>query len=223
MIYSFDTDLAKEIGLSEAIFVNNLVYWLKKNKANNKHIYDGRVWTYNSRKAYAELFEFWSESQIKRIIGSLVEQGVVLVGNYNTNPYDHTNWYALSDEYIQLIGRHETPDWTKSSDHNRYTDINTDTKTTKEKKPSSNPYKQFLEALKTECKYKSKLEYTKSGEEAYKTINNKELLSKAYILHQHEKREFAKRITAFMMDFVEDDYYLDSWGNLVKVEKATQW
>jgi predicted transcriptional regulator len=86
-----------------------------------------------------------------------------------------------------------------------------------------NPYKQFLEALKTECKYKSKLEYTKSGEEAYKTINNKELLSKAYILHQHEKREFAKRITAFMMDFVEDDYYLDSWGNLVKVEKATQW
>lgn len=109
MNYNFDIDLAVKIGVDESIMLNNFVYWLLKNKANNKNLFDGNFWTYNSVRAYCELFPFWKESQIKRILKSLVEQNILIVGNYNQNAYDRTNWYALSSEYIYLI------DWTIST------------------------------------------------------------------------------------------------------------
>ena len=109
MNYNFDVEIATRIGVDEAIMLNNFVYWLAKNKANNKNFFDGNYWTFNSVRAYCELFPFWKESQIKRILKSLIDQNVLVVGNYNQNAYDRTNWYSLSSEYIYLI------DWTIST------------------------------------------------------------------------------------------------------------
>lgn len=114
MNYSFDVDLAVKIGVDESIMLNNFVFWLSKNKANNKNLFDGNYWTFNSVRAYTELFPFWKESQIKRILKSLVEQSVLVVGNYNQNAYDRTNWYSLSTGYLYLI------DWTISTNGKEY-------------------------------------------------------------------------------------------------------
>ena len=102
MTYSFDTELAQKLGVNEAILLQNIVFWLLKNKANNSNYYDGRYWTYNSHKAFKELFPFWTENQIRRILESLFEKGVILKGDYNSSPYDKTKWYALSDKYAYL-------------------------------------------------------------------------------------------------------------------------
>ena len=104
MTYSFDTELAQKLGVNEAIFLQNIVFWLLKNKANGSNYYDGRYWTYNSHKAFKELFPFWTENQIRRILESLFEKCVILKGNYNSSPYNKTKWYALSDKYVYLIG-----------------------------------------------------------------------------------------------------------------------
>ena len=56
MTHQFDTEIAKEYGVDIAIVVSNIAFWLQKNKANGKHIHDGKVWTYNSTKAFKELF-----------------------------------------------------------------------------------------------------------------------------------------------------------------------
>ena len=103
MTYNFDIEIATRIGVDEAIMLNNFVYWLLKNKANNKNFFDGNYWTFNSVRAYSELFPFWNETQIRRILKSLIDQNVLVVGNYNQNAYDRTNWYSLSSEYIHLI------------------------------------------------------------------------------------------------------------------------
>ena len=71
MNYSFDIFLAKEVGVNEAIMIQNLVFWISKNKANEKHYHDGRYWTYNSQQALEEIFPFWSKYQIQRILKSL--------------------------------------------------------------------------------------------------------------------------------------------------------
>ena len=110
MTYSFDTELAQKLGVNEAILLQNIVFWLLKNKANNSNYYDGRYWTYNSHKAFKELFPFWTENQIRRILESLFEKGVILKGDYNSSPYDKTKWYALSDKYAYLIGLNSQSD-----------------------------------------------------------------------------------------------------------------
>lgn len=97
VFYTFSISLAKKYGLEEAILLQNIIFWIAKNKANGKHQYDGRTWTYNSIKAFTELFPFWSERQIRRILKSLIQQGALIAGNYNKLPFDRTLWYALKD------------------------------------------------------------------------------------------------------------------------------
>ena len=95
MNHSFDIDIARTHGVDAAIIIENFRFWIAKNKANGRHFYDGRWWTYNSSKAMAELFPYWSAKQIERIISKLKESGVLLVGHYSQNAYDRTNWYSL--------------------------------------------------------------------------------------------------------------------------------
>ena len=96
--YSFDVGYAQQYGVDEAILLYNIIFWLRKNKSTDINIHDGHVWTYNSTRAYKELFPFWSEKQIRRILLSLINQGVLITGHYNKLCYDRTTWYALKDE-----------------------------------------------------------------------------------------------------------------------------
>lgn len=107
MEYSFDIETAKQYGVDEAIMIKNFQFWINKNKACNTNFYDGHYWTYNSHKAFTILYPFWNHDQIRRIIKSLINQGVIITANYNTNAYDRTLWYAFKDEKIFLI---DTPE-----------------------------------------------------------------------------------------------------------------
>lgn len=102
MNYIFDTALACRYGVDEAIMLQNIIFWVAKNKANGAEEHDGRVWTYNSATAFAKLFPFWSAGQIRRILKSLVEQGAVVTGDYNEDRRNRSLWYALSDDLSYL-------------------------------------------------------------------------------------------------------------------------
>jgi len=104
---------AVELGLKEAVFINNLRYWIMKNKANERHYHDGRTWSYCSNKALLQLMPFFSKMNIETIIKSLREKGVIMIGNYNQNSYDRTRWFAFVDEAKYLPSRINT-DFLKS-------------------------------------------------------------------------------------------------------------
>jgi len=128
MNHIFDIEHAKKYGVEEAIIISNLQFWIMKNRANKKHFYEGRTWTYNSIKAFAELFPYWSDRQIERILKSLEKQGVIISGNYNKSAYDRTKWYAFSDETIFLNPKIHLPKTGNGKTENGepIPDINTD-------------------------------------------------------------------------------------------------
>lgn len=107
----FDVDVAKEYGVNEAIMIKNFQFWISKNKANDQNIYEGHCWTYNSVKGWAELFPFWTAKQVRIILDSLIEKGVLQKGNYNNSQYDRTTWYAFVNEekWICLNGQMDLP------------------------------------------------------------------------------------------------------------------
>jgi len=117
--YSFDTEIATKYGLPEAVVLWNLMFWIRKNRANGTNIHevciDGenvqRTWTYNSISAFEELFPWWSADQIRRILKRLVNDGVIIEGNYNKMRMDRTKWYAFRDEE-SMINSHlaKSPD-----------------------------------------------------------------------------------------------------------------
>jgi len=103
-------DIACKYGLDVAVFVHNIVFWTEKNAANRNNFRDGRYWTHNSLDAFAALYPIWSKDQIKRIIAKCRDQGLLLTGAYNDNPYDRTKWYAPSDDLLRFYGIEITPD-----------------------------------------------------------------------------------------------------------------
>lgn len=111
---SFDTEVAKVAGVSEAIVLQNIEYWIAKNEANEKHFYEDRFWTYNSHKAFVKLFDWLSEDQIKRILLKLERMGYIKKGKFSQNKYDQTTFYALGCVPAQSIVRNGIIDQAKS-------------------------------------------------------------------------------------------------------------
>lgn len=130
MNHSFDVEIARLHGVDAAILIENFRFWIAKNKANGKHFYDGRWWTYNSVKAFTDLFPYWSGPQIRRIIEKLEISGVLVAGSYNQSPWDKTKWYAFGDGFDWLKCSSPFAEIGKSD-----TDINTD----KTPKPPASP------------------------------------------------------------------------------------
>ena len=96
-------EVAARYGLNVAVFVHNIVHWALKNESEGKHYYDGRYWAYSSYDGLVRWFEpLWSSQQIKRIVAKCKDEGLILVGNYNSSPTDRTNWYSPCDEILQL-------------------------------------------------------------------------------------------------------------------------
>ena len=100
--------VAARYGFEEAVFLHSIMYWYKTNRANNRNYQDGRWWTYNSIKAFTEIFPWWTEKQIRRIANSCREQGAIIAGAYNEDRRDRSLWYTPGDELLRLYGLAET-------------------------------------------------------------------------------------------------------------------
>ena len=98
MQHSFDVDIAQEYGVLEAVLLNNLWFWIQKNKANDTNFFDGDYWTYNSTKAFTELFPYATQRQIQNALKKLKDKGIIKTGNYNKSAYDRTLWYAFTQK-----------------------------------------------------------------------------------------------------------------------------
>jgi len=104
-VYFINDEYAKKYGFAEAALLSHIIYWIGRNKSNGKNLHDGRTWTYQSLKAFTDMFSFWSKRQIERMLEKLKNEGVLLTGNYNQNQYDRTVWYALKEEnaFLQTV------------------------------------------------------------------------------------------------------------------------
>ena len=104
MEHSFDIKIAKEYGIAEAIILKHIYFWVNKNALNGKNRIDGRYWTYNSVKAFVEMFPYFNERQIRYTLGKLKDEGLIMVANHNNDPRNRTLWYTLTDKAFALLG-----------------------------------------------------------------------------------------------------------------------
>lgn len=96
MYHSFDIHIAKNIGVYPAIILNYIYFWTEHNRANETNYFDGYYWTYNSIRAFEDLFPYLSKKQIRSSLEALISEGLIIKGNYNPSGYDRTTWYAIT-------------------------------------------------------------------------------------------------------------------------------
>jgi hypothetical protein len=107
VLMHFNPEIAKLIGVDEAIMLENIHYWVKRNMANGKNIVNGKAWTYNSMNAFTVIFPFWSEKQIRRILKSLKDHELIETGCFNKHKRDKTLWYTVSQTGMTLFPNRE--------------------------------------------------------------------------------------------------------------------
>lgn len=92
--------LAVLIGLNEAIFLQQLHYWLQKSgKAR-----DGQVWIYNTYAEWQQQLPFWSNATLRRIIGNLEEKKLIIgTDRFNQSKIDRTKWYAIDYQALDRL------------------------------------------------------------------------------------------------------------------------
>ena len=96
--------LARELGLNEALVLQQINYWIEINKKSGNNYHDGKYWTYNSIRAWQEkVFDYLSVDTVKRTFSKLEKAGYLLVGNYNKDPRDKTKWYTINDKKLEEL------------------------------------------------------------------------------------------------------------------------
>lgn len=99
-------ELAKKLkSVNQAIFLQQIHYWLKKNEERNleDHFIDGRWWTFNTYEDWQKQFPFWCVRTIKTIVSKLKDTGILLCDNYNKMGCDHTIWYSIDYERLETV------------------------------------------------------------------------------------------------------------------------
>jgi hypothetical protein len=99
--HSFDTGVATHLkSIEAALVLNHIRFWLRNNKAKGVNFIQGRTWTYESAPQISEYFGYLSEDAVRRAIKKLVDSGYLIKGNFDSNPFNKTNWYALYEEEL---------------------------------------------------------------------------------------------------------------------------
>lgn len=98
-----DIGVAQLVGANAALILENIAYWCEHNAANNANLHDGRYWTYNSNKAFGELFPYMTINVIRASLKKLKDNGLLLTGNYNKSAYDRTMWYTLTEKAETML------------------------------------------------------------------------------------------------------------------------
>ena len=94
--------LAVLLGLNEAIFLQQLQYWISR-EAGFCDQY-GRRWIYNTVKQWNVQFPFWSESTIKRTIRSLEDQNALLSTTVG-DAFNKTKAYTINIDRIEELNQ----------------------------------------------------------------------------------------------------------------------
>ena len=92
--------LAKAIGLNEAVFLQQLHYWL----GVSKFVRDEKKWVYNTYDEWLDQFKYMSLSTLKRTIKSLKDQGLLCVEQFDNKRSNQVNYYAINYEVLNKIG-----------------------------------------------------------------------------------------------------------------------
>jgi len=103
MEHSFNIEIATKYGIEEAILLNNLYFWICKNIVNKQNFYDNYYWTYNTMEAFAQLFPYMNKRQIGYRLQHLVDENLIIKGNYNNSQLDRTLWYTLTKQAYCIL------------------------------------------------------------------------------------------------------------------------
>lgn len=104
-LHYFDKRVAKKFTVNAAIVLNNIDFWIKANKEQNKRevFKNNRWWTYSTISDYSKVMSYFTVKQIRKGLDDLREAGILIKDCFNENSYDRTSWYTIDYDKFDKI------------------------------------------------------------------------------------------------------------------------
>lgn len=99
----FNIEIAKEYGLDCAYFLQNIYYWIEKNRAENRNFRNGNYWTYSTIEEFEQHLGCFTKRQLKYIINKLKEADLILIEQFSKGQAYRTYWYALTGKALEIL------------------------------------------------------------------------------------------------------------------------
>ena len=89
----FQPSLAVKHGLNEAIFLQQLHYWIAYSNKQR----DSRLWVVNKYQVWLDQFSFWSVDTLKRTVKSLTDKELIFnTDKYNDSAISNLRWLTIN-------------------------------------------------------------------------------------------------------------------------------
>lgn len=105
MWHRFRPELAIKYGLTEAVILGYIEFWIKQNEAHGRkeNFKNGRWWMFNPVAKFSEDMPYLTSNQVRRALERLEREGAILVEkNFNKLGRDRTRWFTLGDGISHL-------------------------------------------------------------------------------------------------------------------------
>lgn len=108
----YDIENAIKFGLIKAVILGIIQKWCDYNKKNKNHFYDGFYWSgHMTPKDFSEQTGI-KENTIRTYLKELLNDKIIIAGNYNKKAFDRTRWYRIYTQPLDTISptiRHNIP------------------------------------------------------------------------------------------------------------------
>ena len=101
--HSFNVELAKMVGLTEAILLQHFHFWNQRARNLPEMHREGRVWFFRSVAEMREVFPYLSDGNVRTAIQHLIDRGLVIKGDFAEKSMYKATWYSLTDAAIRLF------------------------------------------------------------------------------------------------------------------------
>ena len=101
-ILVFYKDVAKILGLKEALILQQIHQQLEVNKKVGRNFYENKYWILNSISDWRKKFPFWSLTTFERVFRKMRKQGFLLTANFNQIKADRRLWYTIDYHALKL-------------------------------------------------------------------------------------------------------------------------
>ena len=97
----FNMDIAAAAGLREAVIADFIRGWqITSEETTYRH---GRLWVKCTQKTMTVHIPFLTEDMVRHSIKKLVKKGIIKVGVFSDDKFDHTYWYTFTDYGEELL------------------------------------------------------------------------------------------------------------------------
>ena len=92
----FNPALAYELGLKKAVVIQQIHYWIVRNEVRQYNQFDGTTWVYSTLEEWQKRdFYFFSIATLNKLIRSLIDDGYLIVKEFNRITYYRLNYDNL--------------------------------------------------------------------------------------------------------------------------------